>query len=149
MEKFIHILTYIGLFIWQLPQNLLAICIMPFIGTIHFVCYRNYCLCLRCSDIRGGISLGNFALISNRLSEDECDISHEVDGHTKQSKMLGPFYLLVIGIPSLCWAMFRNRESNPNYYSFYTEHWANNLAGLEAYQPYQGINYYKLRKKES
>lgn len=58
-------------------------------------------------------------------------IKHEY-GHTRQSKYLGPFYLLVIGLPSLLWAScgkeYRQKH-NKSYYSFYTERWANKLGG--------------------
>lgn len=57
-------------------------------------------------------------------------IQHE-SGHVKQSKILGPLYLLVIGLPSIVHAaMHRTVCKNPNYYHFYTEKWANKLAGL-------------------
>lgn len=47
--------------------------------------------------------------------------------------VLGPLYLLIIGLPSFLWAslkragLFRGRD----YYSFYTEKWADRLAGIE------------------
>lgn len=53
-------------------------------------------------------------------------------GHTIQSCILGPFYLLVIGIPSMFWAnlpYFRKlrRRKEKRYTSFYPERWANYL----------------------
>ena len=50
-------------------------------------------------------------------------------GHTFQSLLLGPFYLLVIGIPSIIWASskrlqrMRDRKDIP-YSKLYCEHWA-------------------------
>ncbi|MBQ9827232.1 MAG: hypothetical protein IJM62_00965 [Lachnospiraceae bacterium] len=57
--------------------------------------------------------------------------THEY-GHCIQSLILGPLYLLVIGIPSVCWANVdalerRRRRNNVSYYSFYPERWANAL----------------------
>lgn len=51
-------------------------------------------------------------------------------GHTIQSLLLGPFYFLVIGIPSLLWCSLPffetyRRKKNISYYSLYTEKWAN------------------------
>lgn len=51
-------------------------------------------------------------------------------GHTVQSLILGPAYLIIIGIPSAMWAQFgrekRKREQIP-YGAFFTEKWANTL----------------------
>ncbi|GHU24761.1 hypothetical protein FACS1894164_12160 [Spirochaetia bacterium] len=53
-------------------------------------------------DTGWGVSLGEFILLANRYNE--TTVKHEY-GHTRQSLMLGPLYLLVIGIPS---AVFNN-----------------------------------------
>lgn len=61
-----------------------------------------------------------------------CDlnfIQHEY-GHTVQSLILGPICSLVIGLPSLIWCgcFSKYREKyGVDYYSFYTESWANKL----------------------
>ena len=50
-------------------------------------------------------------------------LKHEY-GHTIQSKIVGPLFLLVIGLPSIIWAgLFRKyRQKNKiSYYSLYTE----------------------------
>lgn len=56
-------------------------------------------------------------------------VVHEY-GHTVQSLVLGPLYLLIIGLPSFLWAsvpFFRKmrRKKHISYYAFYTESWAN------------------------
>ena len=53
-------------------------------------------------------------------------------GHTIQSLLLGPAYLLVIGIPSTLWGFLPSlnrmrREKQCSYFSFFTEKWANAL----------------------
>lgn len=86
-----------------------------------------------------GLSLGLFVFVAKH-EYDGCEICkrskrvlvHEY-GHTIQSLILGPLYLLVIGIPSLTWASlpkFRDmrKEKQISYYSFYTEKWADRLA---------------------
>ena len=52
-------------------------------------------------------------------------------GHYKQSLILGPLYLFVIGIPSICLNIISryNKKVWENYYNFYTERWANKLGG--------------------
>lgn len=53
-------------------------------------------------------------------------------GHTIQSIILGPLFLLVIGLPSSLWAnipRFKQyrKQNEISYYAFYTERWANYL----------------------
>lgn len=53
-------------------------------------------------------------------------------GHTIQSLILGPAYLIVIGIPSSLWGFLphlqRKRKAQQlSYFSFFTEKWANRL----------------------
>lgn len=53
-------------------------------------------------------------------------------GHSLQSLILGPFYLAVIGIPSLLWGYLgagRRRRKQLPYGAFYTESWADKLGG--------------------
>ena len=64
--------------------------------------------------------------LSNRL------LVHEY-GHTIQSLILGPLYLLVIGIPSVLWGFLgarKRRDEQIPYGAFFTENWANHLGEL-------------------
>jgi hypothetical protein len=71
----------------------------------------------------------------NYYNSSDKDLNHEY-GHCRQSRVLGPFYLLIIGIPSfihalartLCWKLFHKKW---NYYKFYTEAWADKLGGVQ------------------
>ena len=63
--------------------------------------------------------------LSNRL------LVHEY-GHTIQSLVLGPIYLIVIGIPSTLWGFIpslnkKRKNEEISYFSFFTEKWANYL----------------------
>jgi len=76
----------------------------------------------------GGISFGAFIFLCEEL-DSEYYHKHEY-GHCLQSLMLGPLYIIIIGIPSICWAGFgkKYREENGlTYYDFFTEKWANYL----------------------
>ncbi len=58
-------------------------------------------------------------------------LTHEY-GHTVQSLILGPLYLLVMGIPSTVWGFSpaiskKRKEKGISYFSFFTERWANAL----------------------
>ena len=121
-------------YIWQLPQNLLGMlykdCISDDIITrvncddTDYECYltRN----------GGGVTLGRYIFVNQNYTDLSNVILHEI-GHTKQSRILGPLYLIIIGIPSISWAGLRRlipALKKINYYSLYTESWANKLMGL-------------------
>lgn len=56
-------------------------------------------------------------------------------GHTIQSLIMGPLYLVVMGIPSTLWGFLpslnrKRREEQISYFSFFTERWANRLGEM-------------------
>ena len=121
-------------YVWQLPQNLLGMlykdCISDNIITrvncdaTDYECYltRN----------GGGVTLGRYIFVNQNYKDLSNVILHEI-GHTKQSRILGPLYLIIIGIPSISWTGLRRvipALKKINYYSLYTESWANKLMGL-------------------
>ena len=61
-------------------------------------------------------------------------VKHEY-GHTKQSKYLGLFYLILAGIPSVTRNILNrinNKKFNSKwYYSGYPEKWADELGGVK------------------
>ena len=128
--KIKDILIQIFLILWQLPQVLVGVVMLPFLGKLRFIRYENYCWIFEGENMSGGISLGCFIFLSKYSAKKEETIRHEL-GHVKQSHMLGWLYLFIIGIPSIVWAM---TNGNKCYYSFYTESWANKLMGLEVKQ---------------
>ena len=114
-------------FLWQLPQNLIAFLMMPFVGKMKLIRFENYTWAFECPKMIGGVSLGNFVFLSPSCSNKETSIRHEY-GHVMQSHLLGWLYLFIIGIPSMLNAMFSITDC---YYDFYTESWANKLSGLK------------------
>lgn len=52
-------------------------------------------------------------------------------GHTIQSLIFGPLYLIVMGIPSTLWGFLpyfqHKRDNGVSYFSFFTERFANYL----------------------
>jgi hypothetical protein len=93
-------------------------------------------------DLKSSVSLGLFVFVTsdpffakkfeNQISVEESSnrlLVHEY-GHTIQSLILGPLYLIVIGIPSALWGHFggkKRREKQIPYGAFFTEKWANTL----------------------
>lgn len=88
---------------------------MIFLGKLRLIADRHYNFGFEGEKMSGGISLGPFAFCSKYSASKECVVAHEVDGHTVDSKIFGPLYLLIIGLPSLLNAAFDFTE---NYYDF-------------------------------
>ena len=111
------------MWLWQFPQNLLAIYIE---GILCEAAYREGIVggnTMIYNDVLPTMSLGNYIFVDTMSSQKS--IQHEF-GHSKQSDILGPLYLIVIGIPSLLHNIVHYLCSKIgikwNYYSFYTEH---------------------------
>ena len=117
---------------WGLPQSLL--------GLILAVKYRRCphkevggALATLHDGNWGGVSLGMFIFVPGGLGPEREAwlLAHEY-GHTLQSALLGPLYLLVVGVPSYLWANLpRNRRARAErhipYESRYPENWAEAL----------------------
>lgn len=118
--------------LWQFPQNMLALCIE---GILCQAAYREGKVCgntiIVNNVLPSAMSLGDYLFVNFMSSQKS--IQHEY-GHSKQSNILGPLYLIVIGIPSLLHNIVHYLCSKIgikwNYYSFYTEYWANKLVGI-------------------
>lgn len=126
MTKLIDILLYA----WQLPQNLLGLLLVTilkpedvydFFGSKVYYSHR----------MRGGIALGRYIVIRSYLLNASSQTEYHELGHSRQSRILGPLYLFVVGIPSILWAAWWNEGRNRSYYSFYTERWADALGGVD------------------
>lgn len=119
-------------FFWQLPQTIVALIYFLYLrykdeildtctfqGAIVFIKKESY----------GSITLGNHIFLSYKATD--TTVRHEW-GHTRQSLILGPLYLIVIGIPSIIWAAtHRAIAPNTDYFNFFTEKWANKLGGVD------------------
>jgi len=122
---------------WGIVQSLMGfIVFLVFINKPHFW-YKSSVVTVNVSvrsmKIQGGLSLGNFIFTTCNMEKEQIEnsrlIKHEF-GHALQSALLGPLFLIVIGLPSVIWAgCFAGwrRKHNKNYYSFYTESWADRL----------------------
>ena len=133
MEKksILYWITFVLLTLWQLPQFIVSLVMMPFLGDLKKIRDGHYNMCFIGKEMLGGISLGPFSYVSPNSARSDAIIAHEFDGHSVDSKIWGPLYLLVVGIPSLMNAAFGFTKC---YYDFYTERWANKHAGLEVHK---------------
>jgi len=112
-------------FIWQLPQNILGLLMSinkkpkhTFKNTKIFIIKKE-----------DGFSCGDYVFVNPDCVEGNL-LRHEY-GHVIQSKILGPFYLLLIFIPSFLWCYvffdLLGKKTLEEYYCFYTESTANKL----------------------
>ena len=114
-------------FTWCLPQTILGLIWFLamkqagqiktgylYLGMKHSL-YKN---------IRYGLCLGYYTFSPNIFKK----VRHEY-GHYRQSLMLGPLYLIAIGLPSLAWVLTYRMFGKP-YSWFYTEKWADYLGGV-------------------
>jgi len=131
IKKIINILLYI----WQLPQHLLALILWLLYCRKKPVATYKHCKIYKIAvKYFSGVSLGNYIILDEiYFSQRHYDftIKHEY-GHSRQSRMLGIFYLIAVGIPSI----FNNLMARVsdyyynNYYLLYPEKWANKLGNV-------------------
>lgn len=119
-------------FIWQFPQNLIALIYREYLngkGVMLAIEYYKGIIIYYTKDTVGNVSLGDSIFISATASSRI--VKHEW-GHTRQSLILGPLYLIVIGIPSVIWTSIHKKIApNTSYFDFFTEKWADKLGGIE------------------
>ena len=130
-KNFFEWIAYVLLFIWQLPQNMVGFIMWLYFkiaGDLETIVNNKYSKVYRSKYMSGGISLGCFAFVSNYSSKKQEVVMHE-QGHMWDSKVMGPLYLLIVGLPSLLNAGFGFTKC---YYDFFCEAWANRHAGLYA-----------------
>lgn len=133
MKKLLNILLYIVIVIWTLPQTLTGLFVLLFCKlTYKPTEVKKYKDIFHVSwKYWSGVSLGLFTFTNESASDNI--YAHEW-GHTRQSLILGPLYLIIIGLPSIIWAGCFDKYRkiyNVSYYSFYTEKWADKAGGVE------------------
>lgn len=134
------------LFLWTLPQSLLGF-LLSLLCKKRILYGKNvYVWCFS-----GAVSLGLYIFVSKKALDtkkypvySEFVVAHEY-GHYKQSLLLGPLYLIIIGLPSFIWATLHSTGlfNKYLYYDFYTEKWANKNAGWRVYANKDGYYVYE------
>ena len=123
---------------WGLPQTL--------IGSAVYIANRdkrhfNYeGACVTVWDREDGVSLGKFIFVPKMGEDKESgslvvsrELAEHEYGHSIQSLILGPAYLLLVGAPSLIWSRLpyfekRRKKTGKSYYSPIFEKSANTLS---------------------
>lgn len=123
----LHALKQTLLFLWCLPQNIAGLIVLAITKCQGAKSERYNNTLVTYWKSGCGLSLGRFIFISP--NDDYSALRHEY-GHYLDGNCLGPLFLLVIGIPSFCWAAFFDeyrRKNKISYYNFYTERRADRL----------------------
>lgn len=128
-------LMALAFFIWELPQNLAGAAVLT---TAHWsekiekIEFEKDRIFIKTDDLN--VSLGSFVFWQTGYEQKHKN--HEF-GHSLQSRILGPLYLLVAGIPSFCrlqyYRCYLNAQNNLGslgYYQGFPENWANRLGGV-------------------
>lgn len=133
------ILFYFWQFTYAIIQNIIGLCMFIVYkakgskseiyhhAVITYIERKNF----------GGVSLGMFIFINKNVTGDRLhDMQIHEYGHTVQSLILGPAWMLIIAVPSFIWcglpALVKwRKEKNVSYYWLYCEGWSN-LCGLYA-----------------
>ena len=128
------------LYLWQLPQNLIGLLLIAYYKPENKHILNNGVKVYFSKKFQGGISLGKYAIVNSFYYRKDLNkalqfniVKHEAIGHAKQSVILGWFYLLIIGLFSITWAGLYGtliKETKNGYYTFYTEKWADKIAGI-------------------
>ncbi len=126
---------------WGFPQTLLGLTV--FLCNLRRRHFLYHGAVVTEGDFPWSASFGLFLFVTTRPMRDKrhkgripcfqmarCLLVHEY-GHTIQSLLFGPLYLMVMGIPSAAWGFLpcfrRKRQRGAAYSDFFTERWANLL----------------------
>lgn len=139
-RKWKNLLIVFFLCLWQLPQFIASLAVMPFVRKsgapwknehTGMTVYRvNH-------SFSTGWSLGPVIFVNENASEGW--LRHE-SGHSMQSLYLGPLYVFVVAIPSviLYWRRRLQNKSEVWYYLHFPEGWADRLGGVERFNVIAG-----------
>ncbi len=126
------ILFYLIQWSWGLPVNIVG-------GIAYLICSKikkyptskfGYANIVYMPWNAGGLSMGLFIFMKDRHEKPDWQYNTRIHeyGHTWQCLLLGPFYYIVVAIPSVIWCNFFQKyreKNNISYYKLYCESWAN------------------------
>lgn len=123
----------LALFVWELPQN--------FLGAIVFVGAHLAKIIKKIEFEKGrifiqtdfSVSLGVFVFWT--FDSKGLNKKHEY-GHSIQSQILGPLYLIIVGLPSFCrvqyYDYYLDARDSRAYYQGFPENWADRLGWVDS-----------------
>jgi hypothetical protein len=122
-------------YLWQLPQHIVGL-LVKLVTSASLVNEYKTSRVYIAARYHFGVSLGEYIIVSSGYTSKNV-IAHEY-GHSRQSLMLGPLYLIVIGLPSALgniWDRVAHKSWTVSnrirwYYSQPWEAWADKLGGV-------------------
>ena len=117
--------------LWQLPQAVLGWAIIKTKGAQPGALINGVPIYVAKDGTGFGVSLG-VCIVFGQWGDSPKGRLHEY-GHCRQSRMLGPLYLLIVGLPSLImniltsWGVLKI----DTYYKRWPESWADRLGGVK------------------
>lgn len=135
---------------WELPQNVLGAALLGVAwasGRLRKVRIERGRIFIECRGF--GVSLGLFIFWfheGNRYFTPDSLMRRHEYGHSFQSRWLGPFYLLAVGVPSVARVLYgvAYREVTGRtwrrYYAGYPENWADRLGGISRTERAQNLD---------
>lgn len=131
IKYIIKLTAKIILLIWQLPQHLLALGLVLLCIFCRIKLRWDGEIIIMEKFWAGGVCLGEFIFVPKN-GDGKHTRDHEM-GHRCQSRMLGPLYLIIVGIPSacLCLAAKHSCRISHTYFEHFPENWANSLGHVD------------------
>jgi hypothetical protein len=132
-------------YLWALPQNMVGLMVLKYLQHKKAIESQRGSELLESVNIYfvdseldfAGVSLGVYIFIGGSYPDVQTAIMHE-EGHCLQSMILGPLYLLVVGIPSVimnimsAWSLKHGDGAfYNNYYKRWPESWADKLGKVD------------------
>lgn len=121
------------MYFWQFPQNLLAIFALNYYRPTKMYKLEDGTELYYSSRISGGLTLGKYVFVAATHYRYKVEISllrdtvrHNAIGHTKQSRLLGWFYL-----PAVLGSLALGKLLGKKKYEFGMEKWADKIANVE------------------
>ncbi len=116
--------------LWEFPQAVAGAVLLAVLkrGTNLKISIEHNCIFLEKQNGACSVCLGPFVFYSPYMITNELSLKAHEYGHSVQSMILGPAYLIVIGIPSLIALILHLFDRDLNrYLNRYPENWANRL----------------------
>ncbi len=133
MRGFMSVIYYLLQWTWGIVQNLVGLIMRAYVlskdgNKDSFKFYGAQVT--EWNKGHGSMGMGMFIFLGHKGEESEKEVLVHEYGHTWQSALLGPLYLLVIGLPSFTWAFLPcfvklRKKKGIKYVDFYPESWAN------------------------
>lgn len=117
------------MFTWELPQTVLGLFLLLVTRGVNSEKYVHARVYWR--KTFWGVSLGGIIILGEGYRTYLYVIEHEY-GHSIQSLLLGPLYLVVVGLPSIVMNLLSraNILDPERYYRRWPETWADKLGGV-------------------